>query len=73
MENKQMPLIIDTDPGIDDAASIFWVLASGKFDVKALTITHGNVGVEKCAVNALRLLEAAGRTDIPDPAAADQR
>ena len=65
MESKQTPLIIDTDPGIDDAASIFWVLASGKFDVKALTITHGNVGVEKCAVNALRLLEAAGRTDIP--------
>ena len=65
MEEKKIPLIIDTDPGIDDAASIFWVLASRRFDVKALTITHGNVGMEKCTLNALRLLEAAGRPDIP--------
>ena len=65
MEEKKIPLIIDTDPGIDDAASIFWVLASGKFDVKALTVTHGNVGVDSCTKNALRLLQAAGRPDIP--------
>ena len=65
MEERKIPLIIDTDPGIDDAASIFWVLASGRFDVKALTVTHGNVGVENCTKNALRLLEAAGRPDIP--------
>lgn len=65
MEEKKIPLIIDTDPGIDDAASIFWVLASGRFDVKALTVTHGNVGLESCTQNALRLLEAAGRPDIP--------
>lgn len=62
---KRTPLIIDTDPGIDDAAAIFWILASKTFDVKALTITHGNVGMEKCSENALRLLEYAGRTDIP--------
>lgn len=66
MEEKKIPLIIDTDPGIDDAASIFWVLANrDRFDVKALTITHGNVGVDKCAQNALRLVEAAGCPDIP--------
>ena len=65
MAGEQIPLIIDTDPGIDDAASIFWVLASGRFDVKALTVTHGNVGLDRCAINALRLLEAAGRPDIP--------
>lgn len=65
MAEKKIPLIIDTDPGIDDAASIFWVLASGRFDVKALTVTHGNVGVDSCTQNALRLLEAAGRPDIP--------
>ena len=65
MEDNRTPLIIDTDPGIDDAASIFWVLASGRFDVKALTVTHGNVGLERCTINALRLLEAAGRPDIP--------
>lgn len=65
MGQEKLPLIIDTDPGIDDAASIFWVLASGRFDVKALTVTHGNVGLESCTQNALRLLEAAGRPDIP--------
>lgn len=65
MKEEGIPLIIDTDPGIDDAAAIFWVLSSGKFDVKALTITHGNVGLETCTENALRLLEYAGRPDIP--------
>lgn len=67
MENKPYlkPVIIDTDPGDDDSASILWVLASGKFDVKALTVTNGNVGVDKCVINALRVLEVAGRTDIP--------
>ena len=58
MENTvKVPVIIDTDPGDDDAASILWVLASGKFDVKAITVTNGNVGVDWCAVNALRTLE----------------
>ncbi len=59
------PVIIDTDPGDDDATSILWAIASGKVDVKALTVTNGNVGVDKCVINALRTLEVAGRTDIP--------
>ncbi len=66
MENTvKVPVIIDTDPGDDDAASILWVLASGKFDVKAITVTNGNVGVDWCAVNALRTLEVCGCQDIP--------
>ena len=65
MERKLPPVIIDTDPGIDDAAAIFWVLASGKFDVKALTIANGNIGLDGCVTNALRVLEVAGRTEIP--------
>ena len=40
MEDNRTPLIIDTDPGIDDAASIFWVLARGRFDGNALTVNH---------------------------------
>lgn len=62
---KKIPVIIDTDPGDDDAASILWALASDRVDVKALTVTNGNVGVDACMVNALRVLEVAGRTDIP--------
>jgi len=58
-------VIIDTDPGDDDAAAILFCLGSGTVQVEALTITDGNVEVEKCARNALMILEAAGRTDIP--------
>jgi inosine-uridine nucleoside N-ribohydrolase len=65
MSGKKVPLIIDTDPGDDDAVSILWAIASGKFDIKALTVTNGNVGVDKCVINALRTLEIAGRPDIP--------
>jgi inosine-uridine nucleoside N-ribohydrolase len=61
----KVPLIIDTDPGDDDAASIMWILASGRADLKALTIVHGNVSIDKCVINALRTLEVCGRTDIP--------
>jgi len=62
---EKKPLIVDTDPGDDDAASLLWVLASDKFAVRAITVTNGNVGVDKCVVNVLRTLEVAGRTDIP--------
>jgi inosine-uridine nucleoside N-ribohydrolase len=65
MSEKKIPLIIDTDPGDDDAVSILWAIASGRFDIKALTVTNGNVGVDKCVMNALRTLEVAGRPDIP--------
>ena len=65
IDEKRIPLIIDTDPGDDDAASILWALSCGKFDVKALTIANGNVGLDKCAINALRTLEVSKRTDIP--------
>ncbi len=62
---KKIPLIIDTDPGDDDAVSILWALSCDKFDVKALTIANGNVGLDKCAINALRTLEVSKRIDIP--------
>ena len=39
-EKKLPPVIIDTDPGIDDASALFWVLTSKKFDIKALTIVN---------------------------------
>ena len=58
-------VIIDTDPGIDDAAAIFLALGSPELQVDALTTVFGNTAVEQCTVNALRILEAAGRADIP--------
>lgn len=58
-------IIIDTDPGDDDAAAILFCLGSGVVQVEAITVVAGNVEVEKCARNALMVLEAAGRSDIP--------
>lgn len=58
-------VIIDADPGIDDMAAILMALASDRLQVDAITTVHGNASVEQCTVNTLRILEAAGRTDIP--------
>ena len=57
--------IIDTDPGIDDAAAILMALASPELSVEAVTTIFGNGPVDMCTANARRVLSAAGRTDIP--------
>lgn len=49
------PIIIDTDPGIDDAAAISLGLCHPDFDVKMITTVNGNVGIEKTTANALKL------------------
>jgi inosine-uridine nucleoside N-ribohydrolase len=58
-------LIIDTDPGIDDAAALLFALASPEVSVDLITTVFGNVEVEQATVNARRLLALAGRQDIP--------
>lgn len=58
-------IIIDTDPGIDDAAAILMALASPELTVEAVTTVFGNGPVDACTANASRILLAAGRTDIP--------
>ncbi|KAM7278637.1 hypothetical protein ACFE04_005771 [Oxalis oulophora] len=58
-------IIIDTDPGIDDAMAIFLALKSPEVDVIGLTTIYGNVYTALATRNALHLLEIAGRTDIP--------
>ena len=58
-------VIIDCDPGIDDAAAILLALASPELDVAAFTTVYGNGPVEVCTANTHRILEAARRTDIP--------
>jgi inosine-uridine nucleoside N-ribohydrolase len=59
------PVLIDTDPGIDDAIAIFLALASPELDVVGLTTVVGNAPVEQATTNALRLLHFAGRDDVP--------
>ena len=57
-------VVIDTDPGVDDAVAILLALASPEIEVLALTTVAGNVSLEKTTLNARRLLELAGRDDV---------
>ena len=54
---NRLPIILDTDPGIDDAAAIAAALFSPQLEVKLITTVAGNVPVEKTTRNALQLLE----------------
>jgi len=58
-------VIIDTDPGIDDAVAILHALASPAFDILGLTTVAGNIGIATTTRNAGRILALAGRADIP--------
>ncbi len=64
------PLVIDTDPGIDDALAILLALASPEVDLRLVTTTHGNVELAQTTENALRVLHLAGRSDVPVAAGA---
>ena len=66
-----IPIILDCDPGHDDAIAILLAVASPELDVRAVTTVSGNQTLDKTTNNALRVLELAGRTDIPVYAGAD--
>ena len=59
------PVIIDTDPGIDDALAILLALASPELELRALTTVAGNVRLDLCTQNALKLCHLGGRPDLP--------
>ena len=59
------PLLIDTDPGVDDALALLMAFADERHDVVGLTVAAGNVGLEHTVRNALKLCEVAGRMDVP--------
>ena len=58
-------IIIDTDPGVDDALTFLLALASPEIQLEALTTVHGNIGIEKTTRNALAVLELAHASHIP--------
>ena len=58
-------LIIDTDPGVDDAIAILMALAAPSVEVSGLTVVGGNVPHARGLRNALALLDFVGRSDIP--------
>jgi len=59
-----MKIIIDTDPGQDDAAAIMLALGSPELEILGLTIVAGNVPLDLTTRNALMICELSGRLDV---------
>ena len=57
-------ILLDVDPGIDDALAMFLAMQSKELQIEAVTVVSGNVIVDLGAENALKLVELAGRTDL---------
>jgi purine nucleosidase/pyrimidine-specific ribonucleoside hydrolase len=53
-----LPVIIDTDPGVDDALALIFALRSGLFEVRAITVVAGNCHVDQAVENTFRILNA---------------
>jgi inosine-uridine nucleoside N-ribohydrolase len=66
------PVILDCDPGHDDAIALLLALASPEVELLGVTTTYGNQTLEKTTANALRVLELVGRGDVPVSAGADR-
>lgn len=67
-----VPLIVDTDPGVDDAVALVLALRSPEVDVRAVVAAFGNVALADTLLNARRLVALIGRTDIPVAAGASR-
>src|SRR5579884_3417071 len=65
------PIVLDCDPGHDDAIAILLALASPEIELVGVTTVSGNQTLDKTTANALRVLELAGRSDIPVHGGAD--
>jgi inosine-uridine nucleoside N-ribohydrolase len=63
-------VIIDTDPGVDDAFALLLAMRSPELKIEGITAVAGNVPLDLTLPNALRMVEIAGRTDIPVAAGA---
>jgi pyrimidine-specific ribonucleoside hydrolase len=66
------PVLLDCDPGHDDAIAILLALASPEVELLGVSTVAGNQTLEKTTANALRILEFAGRSEIPVAAGADR-
>ena len=66
------PILLDCDPGHDDAIALLLALASPELDLLGVTTVAGNQTLEKTTANAIRVLDFVGRGDIPVAAGADR-
>ena len=62
--SERIPLLIDTDPGVDDALALLMAFASPAHEVVGLTVAAGNVGLGHTVRNALKLCEVV-QVDVP--------
>jgi len=62
---KQERFILDTDPGIDDALTILYALASPEVKMEAITVVNGNCPMRQGVINALSVLELVHATHVP--------
>lgn len=62
---RPTPVVVDTDPGVDDAIALLMLMASPHVQILGLTTTAGNVPLARATRNSLAILEYAGRDDIP--------
>jgi inosine-uridine nucleoside N-ribohydrolase len=67
-----VPVILDCDPGHDDAIALLLALASPEVELLGVTTTYGNQTLEKTTANAIRVLELVGRSEVPVAAGAER-
>ncbi len=70
--SRPVRVLMDTDPGIDDAAAILLALGSPEIDLVGLATVAGNAPLAATTRNALRVLELAGAVDVPVEAGAER-
>ena len=66
------PILLDCDPGHDDAIALLLALGSDEVVLRGVTTVAGNQTLEKTTANAIRVLELVGRADVPVAAGADR-
>ena len=71
MTTKPTPIVIDCDPGHDDAIALMLAVASSKLDLRAVTTVAGNTTIDKTTANAIRILDLLGQ-DTPVAAGASR-
>jgi inosine-uridine nucleoside N-ribohydrolase len=67
-----IPIVLDCDPGHDDAIALLLALASPELELVGVTTVSGNQSLDKTTANALRVLEFVDRGDVPVAAGADR-
>jgi inosine-uridine nucleoside N-ribohydrolase len=66
------PILLDCDPGHDDAIALLLALASPEVELLGVSTVAGNQTLDKTTANAIRVLELAGRAEVPVAAGADR-